>query len=376
MIKSEYIGSVLEDLDPDSGTLKVFCADLLPAATQGSFGAATTSATVTLQDDAGVATSSESTVANHIVAEWWGDRWTSRPPIMRVAEQVTIFHFHDADKWYWLPLGRDRHLRQTDELRLEISATAEKNSAKTDSNTYSVVVSSVGKYVHFKTSKALGEPYAYVFKIDTENGTISLTDDDGEYGNRIVIVSKDRTVHLNNGEGTAVILSGKDILQYAPRDHITRADRQIVLDSPIITLNKSQVGVVVINGAQMAINMATDIVFTAARFGVSAVSKFFGKVVAGQMRASSYAAGDLGAGYKPPTSDPGHGTATQATNVSDVDVSGDNDRRAASYEQVTAAFAATAGALKKVAAAAKTSVDTDPITSNANASNIDTIKGP
>lgn len=376
MIKTEYVGSVLEDLDENSGTIKVFCAELTPAATQGSFGAATTSATITMQDETGVSSSSESTVANHIVAEWYGDRWTSRPPIMRVAEQVSIFKFHDADKWYWLPLGRDRHLRQTDEYRLEVSATTEQNSEKTDSNTYSFMVSSQGRFVHIKTAKSLSEPYAYVFRIDTAAGTVTLSDDDGQYCNRIVLVSKDRTIHINNGEGAAVILSGKDILQYAPRDHITRADRQIVLDSPIITLNKSQVGTVVINGAQMAINMTADFVVTAARFGVSALSKFFGKVVTGPMRAVSYAAGALGSAYAAPTSDPGHATTTTPTNENDTDTAGEDDRRAASYEQVTAAFDATVTAIKQVASAIPTSVSTDQITQNANASNIDTIKGP
>ena len=374
-LEKAIIGRASADLPEDSNILQVDVTSLLPAAAQGAFGPGITDVTVQTVNEHGVAESSAARTANHIVAEWIGDRLSTIPPSIRAGEQVKLHRVGNTDKWYWEPMGRDRDLRQTDQVCLEVSASSKKKSDKSDSNTYKVDVNTKKKYLQIKTSKDLGEPFAYSIKIDTANGVLSITDDNGDNGNRIVIVSGQKTIHINNTDGASAILKEKYIIYYAPRDLLMKAERQILMDAPSITLNKDKAGVIVLNAGSIAFNAGADVIVSAARFGVSATSKFVGAVAAGAMRAISYATGDVGSAYAASTTDINAGSNTPADNASDTDTSGGGDRRASAYEQVTKAFSAVVTELSKVAAKVGVSVDGGSITSPANQSNIDKLKG-
>lgn len=379
-----YHGRALKDLPSNSVSLQIFCPELTPAASQGTFAPGVTTATVSLKDATGASHPSSENVANHIVAEWFGESNQAFAPNVVAGEQVTVYQFGNADKYYWSAIGRDRELRKTERLRFEVGNTTSLNEKKTDANTYFWELSSIDQHFLLRLSRNTGEAFAYTFKIDAKNGQVVLTDDtsvqtsksDGASSpsNSIVLDSAKKVIQVTNASKTVVSLHDQDVLIDAPRDVCIAAKRQVIIDAPVTTFNRAQLGSIVVNCANYALN-ATDCVFTTSRLGVSGAVKIGGPVVTGALRALSVVTGPVAALYAATTSNLNDGSANAPNNSSDTDVSGAGDRNLAAWPDVNKAFIATALALKEVAAAAKTSVDTSGITSNSTSAKVSNTMG-
>lgn len=377
----EYHGRAMADLPDDTTSLQIFCPELSPGAAQGTFKPGVTTADVSLKLPDGSSQTTQEIVSNHIVAEWFGSSNRAYPPNVVAGEQVKIYQFANSDKLYWDSLGRDRELRKTETLRFEIGATNDTKSTKTDENTYFIEMSSKKKHLLVKLSKKLGEKFAYVFKIDAAAGITTFTDDAGSGtgdnatpSNSIIVNSADSVIQFTNHSKTTVSLHDQDVLISAPRDIMMTAKRQILLDSPAITFNRSSTGTIVFNSTNITAN-ATDFMVNSARIGLNGVVKAPGPLVLGPIRTTSMVTGAVGGAYAGSSIDINNGVATSESNDTDTDTSGSGDREIAAWPQVVAAFAATATALKQVATAAKTSVDTSAITKNADKSKVPLIKG-
>lgn len=377
----EYHGRALADLPDDSTSLQIFCPELSPGAAQGAFKPGVTTSNVSLKLPNGSAQTTQETIANHVVAEWFGESNRAYPPNVVAGEQVKVYQFANSDKLYWSALGRDRELRKTETLRFEIAATNEIKSAKTDENTYFIEMSSKKKHLLVKLSKQLGEKYAYVFKIDAANGITTFTDDAGTGSgdkatpsNSIILNSAESIIQFTNHSKTTVSLHDQDVLISAPRDIIMSAKNQILLDAPTTTFNRSATGTIVLNATNITEN-ATDYVVNSTRIGLNGVLKAPGPLVLGPIRAASLVTGAVGGSYAGATTDIKTGTASSPSNASDTDTSGGGDRDLAAWPDISAAFSATAQAIQIVATAAMTSVNTSGITSNANKAKVPLIKG-
>lgn len=379
-----YHGRALTDLPADTVSLQIFCPELTPASTQGRFGPGVTTNKVSLKNATGTSSDSSENVANHIVAEWFGESNRAYAPNVVAGEQVVVYQFGNADKYYWCAIGRDRELRKTERLRFEVGNTTSLNEEKTDKNTYFWELSSLDQHFLLRLSRNTGEAFAYTFKIDAKNGMVVLTDDtsvqtaksDGASSpsNSIMLDSAKKIIQITNASKAVVSLNDQDVLISAPRDVCIAAKRQIIMDAPLTTLNRAQSGSIVVNCTNYALN-ATDCVFTTSRLGVSGAVKLGGPVVTGALRALSVVTGPVASLYAATTSNLSDGSVNAPSNTSDTDTAGGGDRNLAAWPDVNAAFEATAAALEEVAAAAMTTVNTSGITKNASSAKVSNVKG-
>lgn len=378
-----YHGRALADLQPNSLMLEVFSAELTPGAASGTFAPGVTTSTVTIQNEQGGTESTQEKVANHIVAEWFGESNRSFPPSVVQGEQVLLYQIGNTDKFYWKALGRDKELRTTEVMRWEISATSNRNSTKSDTNTYFVELDSKNQHFLIKTSATNGELFAYAFKIDCKNGQMVFTDNSGTDdttgntpANSFFLDSTKHIIQMTNSDGSVISIHDKDILVQATRDMIMSAHRQILFDSPNITFNRTQTGAIVMNAGYFSGNIVNDTVWTGARYGIDATTKISGPVSLGATCAVSLAISEFGDMYSPTTINLDDGTATDADNTEIVvDASGTGNRHVAAWEQVNAAFGYTVSALKSLASAANTTVSTDGISQNATNSEMMKVMG-
>lgn len=159
-------------------------------------------------------------ITNAIMAEWYGDagQRVTVPDVVK-GETVEIYRYADADRYYWRPNGRKRHLRKEETVTLCVGATPQD---KTDTvlnqgNSYQITVSGHDGHITLSTSKANGEKVAYVTKWDPSNGLFTWKDDRGQV---IQVNSMTNLIVLQNKQGTSIKLDKSDMMLYAP-DSIT-----------------------------------------------------------------------------------------------------------------------------------------------------------
>lgn len=387
--RKEYDGHAMRALDDNSITLDIFCSELFPGGTAGAFSPQTTTSPITTTNDAGIANARTVTTSNHITAEWRSLGTHLYPPKVVKGEQVTLYQVGDTDKWYWDTKGRDSELRTTDRQRAYVSATPNANELKTDENTYFSEMDSVNKRVTLiKTSKVNGEVVKIFAGADTAAGVFVITDDKGvtsetdlaslqnaNPSNSFVLDFANNVFQLTTNDKSFIQMNKKDIIISAERDLFLRAKRQIVADSPIITINKTATGTLVVNATDVTMNVTASFVVNAAVAGINAVTKITGALTAAAIRAVTFVTGAVGDSYTGATTNIKAGSATASSNTADTNTTGSGDRNMAAWEQVDPAFQATAEAIAQVAEAAKTSVDTSGITTNSAKSKVTVIKG-
>lgn len=165
---------------------------------------------------------------NVIDAEWLslGSNRVTAPDVRR-GEQVLIYQYADSDKFYWQPTGKTDWLRKLETVIFAISAT--RDEADTElrvDNTYSVEMSSHGKHVTLRTSKADGEPFAYTFQFNAKEGVVTLTDDAGNF---FELDSGEMRLTLENRRGTKVVLDKDNILFKAVADLVADVGQNATL---------------------------------------------------------------------------------------------------------------------------------------------------
>lgn len=387
--RKEYDGHAMRALADNSIVLDIFCAELFPGGTSGAFSPQTTTSPITTTNDAGVANARQVTTSNHITAEWRSMGTQLYPPKVVKGEQVILYQIGDNPKWYWDTKGRDSELRTTDRQRSYVSATPNANEQKTDDNTYFSEMDSVNQRVTLiKTSKVNGEVVKIFAGADTAAGVFVITDDKGvaestdlatlqntNPSNSFVLDFANNVFQFTTNDKSFIQMNKKDIIIYAERDLFLRAKRQIVADSPVITINKTQTGTFVVNANDVTMNVTASFVVNAAVAGINAVTKITGALTAAAVRAVSYVTGAVGGSYTGATTNITAGSTTASSNTADTNTAGSGNRYMAAWDQVDPAFQATADAIKEVAKAAKTSVDTSGITSNSAASKVKVVKG-
>lgn len=327
-----YKGTVTEDKDKNSVKINVFVPGLTPAAT-GRLASATSTESITLQDQDGVSSTSTSTVSNHVTAIWWGASNRAYPPDVVAGEEVTVKRYADSDVFYWESNGRNDELRTTETVRFRVSNDKKGQKELTDQNTYFAEVSTDNGHIRIHTSKSNGEKYTYDIYIDTKGNRIYVGDD---IGNNITLESDTPRVKLANKDGTFVDLFQKDVIMLAPRDVVIRAGRQALFQAPNVTFGNTEgTGVCHIKSKSYHVS-STDFVIDSSSIGLNGSVKA-SNIVSGTVRASSYSTGSPGSSYKGGTVDLGSGAGTAPKNVPDTG-EGANNRRAAAYEQVSDAL--------------------------------------
>ena len=383
----------LTDLQPDQEPIiKILNYATHPMALTGPVKAGDKTDGVVYTDAMGKTHTTSATTANYLTASWIGDDVDVLAPLVRIGEQVEIYQYSNSDKLFWKSTARDRHLRTADRWRLEAAAANGTGQTKTDNNTYSFTADPTKGFVRLKTSKKLGEPFAYTFNFDTKNGIVTISDDvnveDNSPGsdttaksssgsgqpNRIVMQSADNMIMLNNAEKTSVRLAGENLYAYAPQTVQISAGGQLILDAPLTTVNLDQKGIIVINGEAVGMN-AESFVMDVSRVGINGSLKIMQTLVTNIIRNSMFVHGDVGEAYTGPTINNTALTGVENTGDPDTETDAAAGRTVAAWTQVNAAIEALATAIHEVASAVPTSVDTTAATTAAEASQVKTIVG-
>lgn len=328
--KIVYDGVAAEDIEDNSIVLKVICPELIPHAATGSVGAGITSTTTKLQNRDGTPITVPYTSANHIVATWEGASNMRYPPLVKKGEPVEIYKVANQDKYYWRSTGRGREYRKTDRIAFEIAAmsASDQGGEKTDDNTYSAYLDSVNKKAGFRTSKANGEAVAFKCEMDLATGTFTISDDSDSPGNRIYLDAGTSTgnpiFQVNLSTGLTLKFENENAMITVPKKLLINAGERIVFNSPLTIFNMSQVGAILLNAANIAINGAKDVIVGGSVFGVNtASSKIGGVLVAAAGRIASLVKGPAGSSFTATTvSRPEESPTNPGSNSPDTDMSG------------------------------------------------------
>jgi hypothetical protein len=118
-----------------------------------------------------------------ITATWLPGDNSNRitPPDVQRNEYVMIYQYANVNnKYYWTTLKNGIRLLET--VGWWFSGTTDPNTTEqTDENGYCMSVSTHDKLVSFSTSKANGETVRYDIQFNTEDATLTITDDLGQH---------------------------------------------------------------------------------------------------------------------------------------------------------------------------------------------------
>lgn len=153
-------------------------------------------------------------------------------PNVRRGEQVVVYRFGDNDKYYWNTMRNDLAFRRLETVVFAISATSVEGATADHSATYYVEFSAHKKSITLSTSKAQGEPFAYMVTIDTGNGKLTISDD---VDNTMFLDSTQNQWHIQNGDGSFFDMTHKAISSYAA-DSIDFKTKAFSIESTTATL--------------------------------------------------------------------------------------------------------------------------------------------
>lgn len=141
-------------------------------------------------------------------------------PDVRRGEMVVLYRFADTDEYWWATLKDDLHLRKLETVIYAFSGTRDENAKPNGENTYFLEISTHKKLVHFHTSKADGEPFAYDIQINALEGCIVIKDDIGNY---FSFDSRGRQLELMNADGTHFDMNRNDLTITVPETFTVNA---------------------------------------------------------------------------------------------------------------------------------------------------------
>lgn len=139
------------------------------------------------------------TVSKNVIADYFGTTSSLDVPTMYKGQQVLVLNYGHNDRWYWLPLERDDHLKTFEHYRIhcnDLSVTnkvpdagsediEKKHTGITDDNSYFFEIDTkYKKMIRFRTANTDGEDFRYYFEVDAEAHTIKLWDEASDTSER------------------------------------------------------------------------------------------------------------------------------------------------------------------------------------------------
>lgn len=156
---------------------------------------------------------------NAVKAQWLPIHNTNRrtPPDIRRGERLLLYRFADSERFFWVSMGQDDHLRRLETVIYTWSATDREEDDATDPQfCYSFEVCTHTRQVTFRTVRGKDhggtgtkEPFAYTLQFNTDYGSVVLTDDDDNY---FELDSTETRLLLRNKFDTIVHLDKKRVL--------------------------------------------------------------------------------------------------------------------------------------------------------------------
>jgi hypothetical protein len=293
----ELEGVAVETKERETRELKIWVPEKLPGYTGN---------VVAVEEGKGV---------NYITAEWRDESDNKQyPPDIRKGENVLAYQLKDSPKWYWKSSGRAKQLRTTEQNIQGYAANPEVHEKLTSDDMYMQGVDTEKGQVNlFKTSQKNGEPFGWSGLVDAKAGTLTIAD---STGCQIVINPNVPEIILTLPNLSFIKLTEKNATIFAPEDLTISSKRQIVINSPIVTIeNKEGAGACVINSNNMSVNASSSFVVD------SKCSQVGGDVVipkhltSGEIHAPNYNNASVGQTYTGAQSNTGAGSATTPSNA-------------------------------------------------------------
>lgn len=145
----------------------------------------------------------KATATRDIECEWYpfeDNRVT--PPDVRIGELVEIYRLGNSKQYFWRCMNLRNGLRTLEHVVSAYAASPDVGGAGVDfDKCYTITISPLTGQITFMTSKANGEPYSYVFQINTKEGFVGIQDD---VGNFIELNSKETRLKLQNANNSYV----------------------------------------------------------------------------------------------------------------------------------------------------------------------------
>ena len=180
-------------------------------------------------------------ITKTVYADYWGFNPCEDVPTMYRDMQVVVLNYANLDKWYWIPLERDRSLKTFEHWRLsalDIAVTnknpgikkddiGKRNESITDENSYYIEIDTkYHKGIRMHTCCSDGEKWEYSIEIDPVKQFVEIHDkasDGSQPNNTIKIESKPNEqtkgrIIIQNASGTTVTLTGQDAVVNVPRN--------------------------------------------------------------------------------------------------------------------------------------------------------------
>ena len=192
-------------------------------------------------------------ITKTIYADYFSFDTASDVPCMYRDMQVLVLNFANTDKWYWLPLERDRSLKPFDRIRFSAPDLAKavkaegadkddigaRNKGLTDDNTYFLEIDTRKghKKVKISTSASDGEKFRYFVEIDPEEHRLEIWDncvDGSQPNNMIKIESKPNEetkgrITVQNASGNSYVMDGENTIINVPKNLVVKVGGDTVV---------------------------------------------------------------------------------------------------------------------------------------------------
>lgn len=170
----------------------------------------------------------------------WYQRGSNRhtAPDVRRGERVEIWRFGDSKEFYWVSKGLDDHLRRLETVRFLFNADPDGlgDNPPSPENSYVFEISTHDKLITLQTSILNGEPFEYVIQLNTDQGYFTIKDDIGNY---VTVDSQERSIRLQNADGSFIDLDKENINAYAKGNISVEALKDIIVKCANLNWNAS-----------------------------------------------------------------------------------------------------------------------------------------
>ena len=232
------VGYACENLDPASKELEVYPVEVA-GYSQGELTATQAAETDDGEDFFGQKYSVKVNVSHSIKATWLNfSSNRATPPNIRRGEKIFIWRFADVDKYYWMESNETEHLRRLETVIFRLSNTRDESVTQlTSENTYYLLWSTHTKQITLVTTKSDGEPFAYTFQFNTEDGIVTLQDD---IENFFELNSSERRLTLQTADKARLVLDKLTGLLECPESVTVRTKKYIQeCETSLIKASKS-----------------------------------------------------------------------------------------------------------------------------------------
>jgi hypothetical protein len=326
-----WIGIAAEDKTLNSNVLKIYVPEILPNM-DGGVGDYTGKEACNIYDSKSEKKMSSSVKTTNVLTATYFNLSPNRSdiPNIRKGEEVWVLQYSDTDIYKWYPTAQFDHYRRLDTYRVAISGVSDKDvtcNTSSDEDVYMIEMDTLTKKaITISTSKKDEEKFRYIIKLDSEANTVTIMDDDG---NEILLDSNVPRIRLLNKSKTFVDLNDKDLLLCAPQDITMKAGRQVLIKSPVGTINFDKTGSISGEGLVMS---GDNVSFNGNTLGLNGAVKAE-SIVSGPIQSSGVSGGEYTEGYPKPSTDltEGAGNNPAATPAVPSDA---GNRHAAAQEQL------------------------------------------